>query len=212
MLSKYPVRLWLMWSLSERQEAWLKSVFRVSCLYIHIPVCFCCCTGGQCERMQVACSSQHDLQDWLDLLTKHTHTPVAPTHKTQSVCHTVRMHTHSSLILVYCTRSTDLTNPPPPPAALSPHHSLQTLRVSWGEHRTRLPHPTSPLVLWQQPNVGASGAAKHPQTLEPELPPPCASAPALGCSMPEGGADFTKFQNKQNASMMSYLLREQMHR
>uniref|UniRef100_A0A7N6A1H5 Osteoclast-stimulating factor 1 n=1 Tax=Anabas testudineus TaxID=64144 RepID=A0A7N6A1H5_ANATE len=33
-------------------------------------------SGGQCERMQVACNSQQELQDWLDLLTKHTHTPV----------------------------------------------------------------------------------------------------------------------------------------
>uniref|UniRef100_A0A3B5MUI5 Uncharacterized protein n=1 Tax=Xiphophorus couchianus TaxID=32473 RepID=A0A3B5MUI5_9TELE len=31
-------------------------------------------SGGQCERTQIACSSQRDLQDWLDLLTKHTHT------------------------------------------------------------------------------------------------------------------------------------------
>ncbi|XP_071320799.1 rho guanine nucleotide exchange factor 7b isoform X1 [Trachinotus anak] len=53
-------------------------------------------SGGQCERMQVACNSQHDLQDWLDLLTKHTHT--TPTHahshshKHQSVCHTLPSH------------------------------------------------------------------------------------------------------------------------
>ncbi|CAN9498235.1 unnamed protein product [Ophioblennius macclurei] len=46
-------------------------------------------SGGQCERMQVACSSQHDLQDWLDLLTKHTHTQSAHTHKPLSVCHTL---------------------------------------------------------------------------------------------------------------------------
>uniref|UniRef100_A0A4W6ETJ4 Osteoclast-stimulating factor 1 n=1 Tax=Lates calcarifer TaxID=8187 RepID=A0A4W6ETJ4_LATCA len=46
-------------------------------------------SGGQCERMQVACKSQHDLQDWLDLLTKHTHTPAAHTHshKHQSISH-----------------------------------------------------------------------------------------------------------------------------
>uniref|UniRef100_A0A4W6EQ20 Osteoclast-stimulating factor 1 n=1 Tax=Lates calcarifer TaxID=8187 RepID=A0A4W6EQ20_LATCA len=49
---------------------------------------------GQCERMQVACKSQHDLQDWLDLLTKHTHTPAAHTHshKHQSICHTLPSH------------------------------------------------------------------------------------------------------------------------
>ncbi|CAJ1087479.1 rho guanine nucleotide exchange factor 7-like [Xyrichtys novacula] len=51
-------------------------------------------SGGQCERMQVACNSQQDLQDWLDLLTKHTHTPAVHTHshKPQSVCHTLPSH------------------------------------------------------------------------------------------------------------------------
>ncbi|KAM8722239.1 rho guanine nucleotide exchange factor 7b isoform 1-T1 [Acanthopagrus schlegelii] len=51
-------------------------------------------SGGQCERMQVACYSQQDLQDWLDLLTKQTHTPAAPAHlhKPQSVCHTLPSH------------------------------------------------------------------------------------------------------------------------
>uniref|UniRef100_A0A8D3DY70 Osteoclast-stimulating factor 1 n=1 Tax=Scophthalmus maximus TaxID=52904 RepID=A0A8D3DY70_SCOMX len=29
---------------------------------------------AQCERIQVACNNQNDLQEWLDLLTKHTHT------------------------------------------------------------------------------------------------------------------------------------------
>ncbi|XP_078099778.1 rho guanine nucleotide exchange factor 7b isoform X2 [Sander vitreus] len=48
-------------------------------------------SGGQCDRMQVACNSQKDLLDWLDLLTKHTHTSAAHTHlhKPQSVCHTL---------------------------------------------------------------------------------------------------------------------------
>uniref|UniRef100_A0A7N9AL14 Osteoclast-stimulating factor 1 n=1 Tax=Mastacembelus armatus TaxID=205130 RepID=A0A7N9AL14_9TELE len=51
-------------------------------------------SGGQCERMQIACNSQQDLQDWLDLLTKHTHTPAAHTHshKPQSICHTLPSH------------------------------------------------------------------------------------------------------------------------
>uniref|UniRef100_A0A671UP40 Osteoclast-stimulating factor 1 n=1 Tax=Sparus aurata TaxID=8175 RepID=A0A671UP40_SPAAU len=51
-------------------------------------------SGGQCERMQVACYSQQDLQDWLDLLTKQTHTPATPAHlhKPQSVCHTLPSH------------------------------------------------------------------------------------------------------------------------
>ncbi|XP_077408466.1 rho guanine nucleotide exchange factor 7b isoform X2 [Vanacampus margaritifer] len=46
-------------------------------------------SGAQCDRMQVACNNQQDLLEWLDLLTKHTHTPAARTHKTQSVCHTL---------------------------------------------------------------------------------------------------------------------------
>ncbi|KAG7502901.1 rho guanine nucleotide exchange factor 7-like isoform X2 [Solea senegalensis] len=48
-------------------------------------------SGGQCERMQVACNTQHDLQDWLDLLTKQTHTPATHrhSHKPQSIYHTL---------------------------------------------------------------------------------------------------------------------------
>ncbi|XP_068575574.1 rho guanine nucleotide exchange factor 7-like isoform X2 [Cebidichthys violaceus] len=48
-------------------------------------------SGGQCDRVQVACNSQQELQEWLDLLTKHTHTPATHTHsqKPQSVCHTL---------------------------------------------------------------------------------------------------------------------------
>lgn len=51
-------------------------------------------SGGQCERMQVACNSQQELQDWLDLLTKYTHTPAAHahSHRTQSICHTLPSH------------------------------------------------------------------------------------------------------------------------
>ncbi|XP_047432332.1 rho guanine nucleotide exchange factor 7b isoform X2 [Mugil cephalus] len=51
-------------------------------------------SGGQCERMQVACDSQRDLQDWLDLLTKHTHTPAAHAHslRPQSTSHTLPSH------------------------------------------------------------------------------------------------------------------------
>ncbi|TMS11797.1 Rho guanine nucleotide exchange factor 7 [Larimichthys crocea] len=121
-------------------------------------------SGGQGERMQVACNSQQDLQDWLDLLTKHTHTPAAHSHKP---------HVRLSHI------------------ALPAGHSLQTLRVSHGERRTQLSHPSPPLFSWdaprRQPHVGHPGATEFLQTLEPELPSPCASAPALSCSLPEGG-------------------------
>ncbi|XP_037326789.2 rho guanine nucleotide exchange factor 7b isoform X2 [Pungitius pungitius] len=45
-------------------------------------------SGSQCDRMQVACNSQHDLQEWLDLLTQHTHTPAHP-QKPPPACHTL---------------------------------------------------------------------------------------------------------------------------
>ncbi|MED6237739.1 Rho guanine nucleotide exchange factor 7 [Ataeniobius toweri] len=48
-------------------------------------------SGGQCERTQIACNSQRDLQDWLDLLTKHTHTTPPHVHKPQA-CHTLPSH------------------------------------------------------------------------------------------------------------------------
>uniref|UniRef100_A0A3P9P5G6 Rho guanine nucleotide exchange factor (GEF) 7b n=1 Tax=Poecilia reticulata TaxID=8081 RepID=A0A3P9P5G6_POERE len=54
-------------------------------------------SGGQCERTQIACSSQRDLQDWLDLLTKHTHTTPPQVCKLQDVCYTVRLHVVPSL-------------------------------------------------------------------------------------------------------------------
>ncbi|XP_029923429.1 rho guanine nucleotide exchange factor 7b isoform X1 [Myripristis murdjan] len=49
-------------------------------------------SGTQSERMQVVCHSQQDLQDWLDLLTKHTHTTATHTPKPLSVCHTLPSH------------------------------------------------------------------------------------------------------------------------
>uniref|UniRef100_A0A8D3ECU4 Osteoclast-stimulating factor 1 n=1 Tax=Scophthalmus maximus TaxID=52904 RepID=A0A8D3ECU4_SCOMX len=51
---------------------------------------------AQCERIQVACNNQNDLQEWLDLLTKHTHTSAVQTHKHQSVCHTVSLRVSGS--------------------------------------------------------------------------------------------------------------------
>ncbi|XP_013880086.1 rho guanine nucleotide exchange factor 7 isoform X2 [Austrofundulus limnaeus] len=49
-------------------------------------------SGGQCERVQVACNSQRDLQNWLDLLTKHTHTTPPQLYKPRAVCHTLPSH------------------------------------------------------------------------------------------------------------------------
>uniref|UniRef100_A0A8D3EBQ5 Osteoclast-stimulating factor 1 n=1 Tax=Scophthalmus maximus TaxID=52904 RepID=A0A8D3EBQ5_SCOMX len=51
---------------------------------------------AQCERIQVACNNQNDLQEWLDLLTKHTHTSAVQTHKHQSLpSHPVTPTRHS---------------------------------------------------------------------------------------------------------------------
>uniref|UniRef100_A0A3Q2CNR5 Osteoclast-stimulating factor 1 n=1 Tax=Cyprinodon variegatus TaxID=28743 RepID=A0A3Q2CNR5_CYPVA len=49
-------------------------------------------SGSQCERTQIACKTQRDLQDWLDLLTKHTHTTSPHVHKPQAVYHTLPSH------------------------------------------------------------------------------------------------------------------------
>ncbi|XP_041638114.1 rho guanine nucleotide exchange factor 7-like [Cheilinus undulatus] len=78
-------------------------------------------SGGQCERMQVACNSQQDLQDWLDLLTKYTHTPAvhAHSHKPQSVCHTL------------------------PSLPVTPSRHSESRGGSSGNNYHTLPHPSS---------------------------------------------------------------------
>lgn len=98
----------------------------------------------------------------------------------------------------------------PLPVALPPRHSLQTLGVSRGQRRTLLPHTSPSLLLWdgpeQRPNVGAPGAAEHPQTLEPELPPPSASTPAVSRSLPERGAKINYFQGGSSSFSYSFAL------
>lgn len=78
-------------------------------------------SGGQCERMQIACNSQQDLQDWLDLLTKYTHTPAvhAHSHKPQSVCHTL------------------------PSLPVTPSRHSESRGGSSGNNYHTLPHPSS---------------------------------------------------------------------
>ncbi|XP_061745167.1 rho guanine nucleotide exchange factor 7-like isoform X1 [Nerophis ophidion] len=76
-------------------------------------------SGSQCERMQVACSNQQDLLDWLDLLTKHTHTPAAHAHKTQSVCQAL------------------------PSLPATPSRHSESRGVSSGHTYHTLPHPAS---------------------------------------------------------------------
>lgn len=180
--------------LSEKQEAWLDfffcvcvcelSIYSHSCVFLLLhrwPVWTHAGGVQQPARSPGLARPAHQT---------HTHSGGTHTQDSVRLPHSEDAHTLFSYpgLLYPFYWPNQLSFCRPPSAALPPCHSLQTLRVSRGEHRTRLPHPTSPLVLWQQPNVGAPGAAKHPQTLEPELPPPCASTPALGCSLPEGGA------------------------
>uniref|UniRef100_A0A673AW66 Osteoclast-stimulating factor 1 n=1 Tax=Sphaeramia orbicularis TaxID=375764 RepID=A0A673AW66_9TELE len=74
-------------------------------------------SGGQCERMQVACNSQQELQDWLDLLTKYTHTP--------SICHTVSLPVSFSSLSF--TLTSPMWGPLEPPSTPKPW-SLSCLR------------------------------------------------------------------------------------
>lgn len=76
-------------------------------------------SGAQCERIQVACNNQNDLQEWLDLLTKHTHTSAVQTHKHQSVCHTLPSH------------------------PVTPTRHSESRGVSSGHTYHTLPHPSS---------------------------------------------------------------------
>ncbi|KAM3850771.1 rho guanine nucleotide exchange factor 7-like [Diretmus argenteus] len=76
-------------------------------------------SGGQCERVQVVCNSQEDLQEWLDLLTKHTHTTATHNNKHQSVCHTLPSH------------------------PLTPSRHSESRRASGGPAYHTLPHPSS---------------------------------------------------------------------
>lgn len=159
----------------------------------------------------MACNSQQDLQDWLDLLTKHTHTSATHrhSHRTQSVCHTVSLFFKSINQLVSGSSSSlhltplslsSLIIPLFLPVALPPRHSFQTLRVSCREQWTHLPHPPPSFIFWdspqQQPHVGAPGATEYAQTLEPELPSPSASTAALCCPQQQGGTVHLHAKNR----------------
>ena len=131
----------------------LVSSFLASVFLIRAVVCV---AGGQCDRMQVACNSQRDLQDWLDLLTKHTHTtPSAHIHKPQSVCHTVSLHLFSGISLLTGTlvepspsRVSSLSTPPPtfsqlPSHAITPSRYSESRGGSTGNSYHTLPHLSS---------------------------------------------------------------------
>ncbi|XP_065808172.1 rho guanine nucleotide exchange factor 7b isoform X2 [Labrus bergylta] len=110
--------------------------------------------GGQCERMQVACNNQHDLQDWLDLLTKHTHTPAVHTHphKPQSVCHTL----------------------PSQPVTPSRHSESRGGSGSGNNYHT-LPHPSS---------LGTTHTSSSSPTWGPLEPPSTPKPWSLSCLRP----------------------------
>uniref|UniRef100_A0A8D3CMA5 Osteoclast-stimulating factor 1 n=1 Tax=Scophthalmus maximus TaxID=52904 RepID=A0A8D3CMA5_SCOMX len=76
-------------------------------------------SGAQCERIQVACNNQNDLQEWLDLLTKHTHTSAV-------------------LRVSLATRSSPLPSHP-----VTPTRHSESRGVSSGHTYHTLPHPSS---------------------------------------------------------------------
>uniref|UniRef100_A0A7N9AV12 Osteoclast-stimulating factor 1 n=1 Tax=Mastacembelus armatus TaxID=205130 RepID=A0A7N9AV12_9TELE len=84
---------------TSNETPWMFQEALACSLVLRLTLCIFRGECGQCERMQIACNSQQDLQDWLDLLTKHTHTPAAHTHshKPQSICHTVSAHSNTPL-------------------------------------------------------------------------------------------------------------------
>ena len=150
-------------------------------MYIYKCVCVFY-TGGQYERIQVACNNQHDLQDWLDLLTKHTHTPAAHTHshKTQSICHTVSLHVFVK------NRSPNLSFHPPaqslnpvlsssqlPSHPVTPTRHSESRGGSSGHTYHTLPHPSS------------YGAAHSGSPMWGPLEPPSTPKPwSLSCLRP----------------------------
>lgn len=129
--------------------------------------------GGQCERTQVACNSQHDLQDWLDLLTKHTHAPAAPAHKPQSTCHTVRntgFFLKSTVFVSICSTSptSSLLSSAPsqlPSLPVSPSRHSESRRSSVGHSYHTLPHPSSYGTV--QSNGPMWGPLEPPSTPKP---------------------------------------------
>lgn len=139
---------------------------------------FCAClrcrrAGGQFERMQVACNSQHDLQDWLDLLTKHTHAPATPAHKPQSACHTVRnagFFLKSTVRVCLCSTSptSSLLSSAPsqlPSLPATPSRHSESRGGSIGHSYHTLPHPSSYGTV--QSNGPMWGPLEPPSTPKP---------------------------------------------
>ncbi|XP_024116694.1 rho guanine nucleotide exchange factor 7 isoform X2 [Oryzias melastigma] len=126
-------------------------------------------SGGQCERMQVACNSQRDLQDWLDLLTKHTHTPAHP-HRPS--CHTLPTHTVTS------SRHSDARGGSSAYHTLPHLSSYESVTPTWGPlEPPSTPKPWSLSCLRPAPPLRPSAAlcfkedmSKSPKNMKKLLP------------------------------------------
>ncbi|KAM8873027.1 rho guanine nucleotide exchange factor 7-like isoform 2-T2 [Synchiropus picturatus] len=116
-------------------------------------------TGAQCERMQVACNSQKDLQDWLDLLTKHTHSPAA--HRIRSVCHTLPLQP-----VTPCRHSESRVGSSGSIYHTLPHLSVQSSSPMWGPlEPLSTPKPWSQSCLRPAPPLRPSAALSNNQDL-----------------------------------------------
>ncbi|XP_024259593.2 rho guanine nucleotide exchange factor 7 isoform X2 [Oncorhynchus tshawytscha] len=117
--------------------------------WIHLP-------GSTCERMQVVCNNQQDLQEWVEHLSRHTQIRNAPsvimttpTAKPQSVpCHTLPSH------------------------PLTPTRHSESRGVSGGPAYHTLPHPSS------------HGAPQTPPMWGPLEPPSTPKPWSLSCLRP----------------------------
>uniref|UniRef100_A0A8C7DKW1 Rho guanine nucleotide exchange factor (GEF) 7b n=1 Tax=Oncorhynchus kisutch TaxID=8019 RepID=A0A8C7DKW1_ONCKI len=115
-----------------------------------------CVTGSTCERMQVVCNNQQDLQEWVEHLSRHTQIRNAPsvimttpTAKPQSVpCHTLPSH------------------------PLTPTRHSESRGVSGGPAYHTLPHPSS------------HGAPQTPPMWGPLEPPSTPKPWSLSCLRP----------------------------
>uniref|UniRef100_A0A8C7R8J5 Rho guanine nucleotide exchange factor (GEF) 7b n=1 Tax=Oncorhynchus mykiss TaxID=8022 RepID=A0A8C7R8J5_ONCMY len=113
-------------------------------------------SGSMCERMQVVCNNQQDLQEWVEHLSRHTqirNTPsvimTTPTAKPQSVpCHTLPSH------------------------PLTPTRHSESRGVSGGPAYHTLPHPSS------------HGAPQTPPMWGPLEPPSTPKPWSLSCLRP----------------------------
>ncbi|KAM6945480.1 rho guanine nucleotide exchange factor 7b isoform 2-T2 [Aplochiton taeniatus] len=140
-------------------------------------------SGGQCERMQVACNNQQDLQDWLEHLTELTHTTscsaamATPTTKPQPVpCHTLPSHpvTPSRYTEARAGNGAPAYHTLPHPSSHGAPHSSPT----WGPlEPPSTPQPWSLSCLRPAPPLRPSAAlcykedmSKSPKSMKKLLP------------------------------------------